>query len=235
MNCIFGNALLFLSSLCVGMSTTEPEQCEIARMKCAYRVGCGMALRSYMIDCAEVMAGRSKRCPAPCKRALVALMSTEEGQVLVDCDCHNSEFCEQSKERIEVCRPEVMSAMAEDSVVSCSVAQWICAADPLCSTALDYYHRLCRSMFHGRKCTPRCNNSLAILNRQDKATKLRTCYCDGSEDFACHEVKRNTNYLCYGKITAKEENELSSACYLGYKLLFWTCIVWNIIFTKPWR
>ena len=47
-----------------------------------------------------------------------------------------------------------------------SVAQWICIADPLCSTALEYYNRFCRSMFAGKKCTLRCKNSISILRRQ---------------------------------------------------------------------
>jgi growth arrest-specific protein 1 len=50
-----------------------------------------------------------------------------------------------------------------------SVAQWICIADPLCSTALDYYNRFCRSMFAGKKCTLRCKNSISILRRQVSA------------------------------------------------------------------
>ena len=47
-----------------------------------------------------------------------------------------------------------------------SVAQWICLADPVCSTALDYYNQYCRSMFAGKKCTLRCKNSISILRRQ---------------------------------------------------------------------
>lgn len=174
-------------------------RCEVARMKCAYRMGCGMALHGYMVECADLIAGRTNKCPVQCQRALIALSSTEEGQELVECDCEGSKFCELNKERIEVCRPEVIQATAAGSIVSCSTARWICAADPLCSTALDYYHRLCRGLFHGRRCTPRCNNSLAILNRQEKAAKLRSCYCDGSEDFPCQKIKDNTEKLCFGK------------------------------------
>ncbi|GBM30996.1 Growth arrest-specific protein 1 [Araneus ventricosus] len=175
-----------------------PQDCELARAKCAYRASCYKSLHSYMVDCADVLAGRTTRCPYACQRALISLTSTEFGLSLSTCDCGDNEFCKLSKERIEVCRPEVSHATADDTVVSCSVAKWICAADTLCSTALDYYHRLCRPMFHGRKCTPRCNNSLAILDRQEKASKLKDCYCDGSEDFPCLNIKRNTQKLCYG-------------------------------------
>ena len=70
------------------------------------------------------------------------------------------------------CREEVELATRPDTIVSCSSAQWICAADPLCSTALDYYNRFCRSMFRGKKCTKRCHNSISILRRQKAAKKL---------------------------------------------------------------
>lgn len=176
-----------------------PQDCELARAKCAYRGSCYKSLHAYMVGCADVLTGRTGRCPLSCQRALISLTSTEYGLALSTCDCGDNEFCRKSKERIEVCRPEVSHATADDTVVSCSVAKWICAADTLCSTALDFYHRLCRPMFHGRKCTPRCNNSLAILDRQEKAGKLRDCYCDGSEDFPCRDMKRNTERLCYGR------------------------------------
>ncbi|KAG8181852.1 hypothetical protein JTE90_003999 [Oedothorax gibbosus] len=193
--------LLLIAAVHCGANTLPgPQDCELARAKCAYRAGCYKALHAYMVGCADVLTGRTARCPFSCQRALISLTSTEYGLALSTCDCGDNEFCRKSKERIEVCRPEVSHATADNTVVSCSVAKWICAADTLCSTALDFYHRLCRPMFHGRKCTPRCNNSLAILDRQEKAGKLRDCYCDGSEDFPCYDMKRNTDRLCYGRV-----------------------------------
>lgn len=84
---------------------------------------------------------------------------------VLQCQCAD-ELCEETKRRVEVCRPSVVRATRNESIVSCRVAQWICGADALCSTALEYYHRFCRSMFHGRKCTHRCKNSISILRRQ---------------------------------------------------------------------
>ena len=81
------------------------------------------------------------------------------------CKCTDA-FCLDAKKRIDICRSAVLRATHNETRVSCSVAQWICMADPLCSTALDYYHSLCRSMFAGKKCTHRCNNSISILRRQ---------------------------------------------------------------------
>lgn len=183
----------------------ESIRCEVAKIKCSYRMGCGMALHSYMMDCADLIQGRTNKCHVSCQRALIALMSTEEGENLMRCDCEGSKFCELNKDKIEVCRPAVLQATAEGSVVSCSTARWICLADTLCSTALDYYHRFCRGLFQARRCTPRCNNSLAILNKQEKATKLKTCYCEGTEDFPCQKIKESTQRLCFG-----QESELSN-------------------------
>lgn len=152
-----------------------------------------------MVECANLIAGRTDRCHPRCERALIGLISSEEGKELINCECEGSKFCEQSKERIEVCRNAVYTAVAKDSIVSCSTATWICSADPLCSTAMEYYRMYCRGLFHGHKCTHRCNNSLSILNRQEKAAKLRTCYCDGTEDFPCDRVKYNTERYCYGR------------------------------------
>lgn len=152
-----------------------------------------------MVECADLIAGRTNRCHGRCERALIALVSTDEGKELINCDCEGSKFCEQSKERIEVCRAAVYTAVSRDSIVSCTTARWICMADPLCNTALDYYHLYCRGLFHGHKCSHRCNNSLSILDRQEKAAKLRSCYCDGSEDFPCQRVKYNTERYCFGR------------------------------------
>lgn len=229
------------NSLEIGGPPSKSVDCELARAKCAYRASCARALHGYMVDCADVLAGRTVRCPWACKRALISLTSSEAGYQLSTCDCGDNEFCSRSKERIEVCRPEVTWATAGDTVVSCSVAQWICHADPLCSTALGYYHRLCRSLFHGKKCTPRCNNSLAILDRQDKASKLRNCYCDGTEDFPCDSIRRNTQALCFGRddwtvessdfpTTTSDPSASSAAAIRDHALLVLSVLCLSFIF-----
>ncbi|KAK9886579.1 hypothetical protein WA026_017508 [Henosepilachna vigintioctopunctata] len=172
--------------------------CEEARMKCAYRVGCGRALQNYAMDCSIVLQGAPpKHCPELCRHSLIALTSTDEGKNLMECEC-SDEYCEEQKRRVEICRPQVMEEVNKP-VLPCRVAQWICAADTMCSTALDYYNQLCRSMFHGKKCTTRCNNSIAILRRQEKAAKLSTCRCDGTEDFDCLTIQKNMERLCFRK------------------------------------
>jgi hypothetical protein len=72
-------------------------------------------------------------------------------------------------------------------------------ADPLCSTALNYYNKNCQAMFKGGKCSKRCNNSLDILMRHESAGKLATCFCDGTEEFKCKEIRENTENLCFEK------------------------------------
>ncbi len=152
-----------------------------------------------MAECATLIGGKTDRCHVRCQNALVALVSSEEGDELVNCDCEGSKHCEMVKRRIEVCRPAVNSAVAVDSIVSCTTARWICISDTMCRTALEYYNMFCRGLFQGSKCNSRCKNSLSILERQEKAAKLRTCYCDGTEDFPCKRVKYNTERYCYGR------------------------------------
>lgn len=58
-----------------------PLKCDVARMKCAFRRGCGMALQNYVIECADVISGRTRRCSDFCQKSLIALTSTNEGKV----------------------------------------------------------------------------------------------------------------------------------------------------------
>lgn len=113
----------------------------------------------------------------------------------------------ESKTRVEVCRPQVTRANKNETIVSCTVAQWICAADALCSTALEYYNKYCKSMFHGKKCTHRCLNSISILRRQEKAAKLKTCKCDGNEEYDCSKIQNNMAKLCFHKKTHLQTTE----------------------------
>ena len=55
-------------------------------------------------------------------------------------------------------------------------------------------HRPCR-------CSQRCNNSISILQRQEKAAKLETCECDGTESFDCTGIKENMKRLCFQEVT----------------------------------
>ncbi|PSN45828.1 hypothetical protein C0J52_05527 [Blattella germanica] len=190
--------LVAMAVWCV-LGVAASSTCEQARLKCAYRDGCGMALQKYMMGCSSVLHGPPiTTCPESCQHALIALTSTEEGKDLMTCDC-TDEFCEDTKKKVEICRPPVLLATRNETIVNCRIAQWICAADALCSTALEYYNRFCRAMFHGKKCTHRCNNSISILRRQEKAAKLNTCRCDGQEDYDCPGIRSNMARLCFHK------------------------------------
>lgn len=133
-----------------------------------------------------------------------------------------------------------------NETVSCRVSQLICAADPLCSTALEYYRRFCRSMFHGRKCSHRCLNSIDILRRQDKAAKLSTCKCDGFEEYDCPKVQTNMARLCFHKTkqmhddrestTIREDlrtNEVSAAVSVKASLAVLSVLLVLSKFTDP--
>lgn len=181
------------------LATNSSLRCEDARMRCAYRTGCGMALQQYLTRCTSVLHGDINKCPESCQHALIALTSTDEGKELMRCDCTEEDhLCLQSKQKVEVCRSSVIAAMNRTRV-SCRIATWICNADAICYTALAYYNGYCKSMFHGKKCTHRCRNSINILRRQEKADKLNTCFCDGAEDYDCKSIHRNMNSLCYKK------------------------------------
>ncbi|XP_046833335.1 growth arrest-specific protein 1-like isoform X1 [Vespa crabro] len=188
---------MLLTTMLAGTRSTS-VRCEDARLRCAYRTGCGMALQHYVTGCASVLQGDN--CSDACQHALIALTSTDEGKELMTCQCtRDDELCQQSKQRVEICRSSVTTAMNRTRV-SCRIATWICNADALCQTALSYYNKFCKSMFHGKKCTHRCRNSINILTRQEKAAKLSTCLCDGSEEYDCKGIHRNMNTLCFGRI-----------------------------------
>ncbi|KAJ8673749.1 hypothetical protein QAD02_005011 [Eretmocerus hayati] len=174
-------------------------RCDDARLRCAYRTGCGRALQHYLTRCASVLHGDVDECPEICQHAIVALMSTDQGKDLTSCACSKEDsLCQRSKQRAEVCRASVTATMNRTRV-SCRVATWICNADALCSTALQYYNENCKRMFHGKKCTKRCRNSINILRRQEKAAKLNTCFCDGAEEYDCKAIHRNMDELCFNK------------------------------------
>lgn len=186
--------------------------CNDAYLTCAYRGGCGKALQEYMLNCAALREGLTDTCSKQCQFALIALLSTPEGERLMQCSCSSVDSagetaCLVEKERVEPCSAEVIWNTAPGTAVSCSAATWICAADPLCSTAMLYYQENCKAMFKGRKCSKKCKNSLDIMLRQKSAAKLSTCHCEGTEDFDCAAVRLYTDVLCFGKKIVAEEVE----------------------------
>ena len=115
----------------------------------------------------------------------------------LQCNCAGDEQCQRVKSNVQPCQDAVTYAIKPQTQVSCTQARWICAADAPCAKALEYYDQFCRAMFRGRKCTKRCMNSINILRRQRGADKLEQCYCDGSENFPCREIKSNMDTLCF--------------------------------------
>ena len=68
-----------------GPEEPDPETvpCNEARLKCAYRAGCGLALQNYALGCQDLAKGKTKVCNTHCRHSLIALMSTHEGQRLM--------------------------------------------------------------------------------------------------------------------------------------------------------
>lgn len=56
-------------------------RCEEAKLKCAFRTGCGTALQHYFTGCAPVLEDND--CSESCQHALIALTSTDEGKELI--------------------------------------------------------------------------------------------------------------------------------------------------------
>ncbi|KAL1463688.1 hypothetical protein WDU94_015419 [Cyamophila willieti] len=108
-------------------------------------------------------------------------------------------MCRRAKRNVEVCKPYVLKATRSESIVSCEVARSICEADTTCYAALAFYHRYCKLMFEGKKCSHRCKNSINILRRQQNAAKLETCKCSGREEYDCPLMKTNMARLCFPK------------------------------------
>ena len=180
------------------MIPARDVSCSMATLACANRDGCGLALEQYLLSCSDLVQGEDDTCSRQCQLSLIALLSTPEGERLMECHCED-DGCLRQKQRIEPCRSEVTWNTRPDTVVTCTTATWICAADVTCATAMDYYNRNCQKMFRGEKCSRRCKNSLDIMLRQPAAAKLATCYCEGNEDFECINIRRNTDVLCFGK------------------------------------
>lgn len=189
---------LYVALIAAYTAAAAAMPCAVARTRCAYRTGCGAALGNYMMMCDSVLNEPVKTCTRECGNALIALTSTEEGKELMNCECED-EFCMETKERIDVCRPQVLNGTA-NATSSCSLSQLICIADAQCATALDYYHKNCKSLFtrRGTKCSNRCRNSVQILRKQEKAAALTACQCDGN-DYRCARIQDNLARFCFHK------------------------------------
>jgi len=177
----------------------EDNSCRNVQMQCNYRSGCGSTLQSFIFECDDLINNRTNHCSTRCKNTLVGLMSTQEGQKMINCDCQGHLDCLMARRQIESCRASVVYATRFDTVVSCTEAQWICMADSECGKALEYYNFNCRAMFRGKRCNQRCKNSLRILSRQSQATKLADCRCEYNERIGnhyCSDIKRNMEQLC---------------------------------------
>ena len=200
-------SVIVLSDVISGTQSTttkSQESCDIVKSRCSSRVGCKMALHNFFMGCNDLLYGDTTECTVQCTRALISLLSVEDriGVGFTDCDCEGEESCELRKSRVEVCTGTVLEAIKtlnDSSVVSCSLARWLCEADSSCLVALTYYINHCESLLDGIKCTIRCNNSRSILYRQEKAAKLINCACEGNEEFDCVTIRQNTERLCFNR------------------------------------
>jgi len=180
--------------------------CMMAAISCNYRAGCGSALRQYRESCASLVEGTTSACSVSCQHALVGLISTAEGERLMDCTCQNPD-CSLEKKRVEPCREEVTWQTAPGTVVPCSAATAICQANPECDIALLYFNSNCRELFGGGRCSDACRNSAQILARQKAAAKLATCTCDRSGFLDCAMIRESTRTFCFTNEIVQEKGD----------------------------
>lgn len=140
-----------------------------------------------------------------------------------------------------MCRLQVMNGAA-NATSSCRLSQLICLADSQCAEALDYYHRLCWSMYEGRKCSRKCRNSIRILKKLDKASSLIACKCDGNEEYDCPKMQSNFARLClkrtlYPRKKKMEEEESkkvtegAATSLVASQLLILKSVYWIYIYS----
>ena len=199
---------LSIVGLAVGRrtNTRDVQLCSEVHNRCFGRDGCKFALENYFLNCMDVSDSPTFECTERCKMALTMLMSSGEHDgpnAFRECDCQGEEFCLQQKDRIAVCQEDVQTWLDvindPQAPIPCYLATLVCSADSECLMAIDYYEDHCKKLqdVTNPRCNSRCNNSLNILYRQNKAQKLQTCYCDGTESYNCTALKHNTQNLCF--------------------------------------
>lgn len=194
--------------------------CSEAFERCNLRDACRPAYEAYRIECNDLINNKTNECSPKCIKALISLRSWEDSDDLINCDCEDDDFCLMSKQKVQLCKPQVDKALDKNTIVSCSTARSICAAATGCSSALDHYYEKCRSLLTSHYCSRSCNNSLTILYTRSEAKKLINCYCDGTEDFECVKYKSYTETYCLNKwktlydpnssATATDQDEISN-------------------------
>ena len=210
---MYNMQLLVLALVTIGVVVGDSiaPTCMAARNRCVSRIGCGMALNNFHIACESVKLGTVNQCTDACLRAVVALVTVDEdiGTDYLKCDCGGNQDCSQWMNRISMCTEDVMKALNtldNEKVISCSLARMLCEADTKCWTALSIYEQKCSNLWieHSEnklECSSKCNNSLSILYRQTRATKLKNCECDNTDPLidenTCIRMKYNTATYCH--------------------------------------
>ena len=180
------------------------EHCHDIEERCYSSLGCGNALHNFNLVCGRQLSGDTNICTEECQRALITLISRNDGYKFINCNCkkENEKYsdCDEKKQSLQVCRI-VLDAVEKlndtSKPISCSIAHWICDTDSKCAAALAYYKSLCGNLREIGSCSERCNNTINILYQQKYALKLQNCICDElSEDFNCSELQQNTKEYC---------------------------------------
>ncbi|XP_048735746.1 growth arrest-specific protein 1 homolog [Ostrea edulis] len=188
--------------LCLALAN---EYCSDIEERCYSRLGCGNALHNFQLVCGRQLSGETAECTEECQKALITLMTRDDGYEYITCDCKkgNEKYsdCGVKKRNLQVCKNVLDAAEIfndPSKQIACSIAHWICDTDSSCSSALDYYKTRCGNLKEIGSCPERCNSSINILYQQKYAFKLQNCICDELlEDFNCSELLQNTREYCF--------------------------------------
>ncbi|XP_061192682.1 growth arrest-specific protein 1 homolog [Saccostrea echinata] len=189
----------------LGLILAAEEYCHDIENRCNSHLRCGNALHNFQLVCGRQLAGETNECTEECQRALITLVSRDDGYEYINCDCkkHRGKYsdCDERKQNLQVCKSALDAVDRNNDPskpISCSIALWICVTDSECSSALVYYKSHCGNLKEIGSCPERCNTTINILYQQKYALKLQNCICDELlEDFNCYELQQNTKEYCF--------------------------------------
>ena len=185
--------------------------CSNAEAACQANSTCNALRQSWRSTCADVIAGSTISCTAPCNATFDALIRHDIGRQLETCHCNaTNATCEAERVNfLAACRGVAPPPAAKcppsvepdrPSTKTCASLSYICEANSTCRIVLHRYLTACTGAFANKVCTMNCKNRLQDLlcdpiGRMIYASRDR-CICT-SGDVACFAYTTYVNNLCF--------------------------------------
>lgn len=215
--------------------------CNDVKHMCKDRVGCSLAWHNYKVLCQNVQNNDVRTCDVRCERALIVLFTGKDGigRLLLNCTCRGDDFCEE-QQKLQFCSDTILKALDDSAVVNCSLARLLCEADSSCHTAFQLYMSHCQPLRNGLTCTLECQKSVALLHRQERAEKLKTCICNVDPEYKeCKQIHRVMNASCIldgsdirqttNEQPYKMQNPVNNVTLMQTTNYMWLCFVQILI------